>query len=156
MNRKLLQSVREYKKQAFLAPVLVVLEVLLEVLIPLLMANIIDVGIMNGDMNYIIKVGLLLVVMAMVSLFFGAKAGQVAAVAGRTPGKAAKLAGEFQIPGVYEDYEEMLKKEQLDAVLTSKNVLVSLEAAEQFKLAFSAGVQLERETRDAFQKFQYE
>ena len=82
MNRKLLQSVREYKKQAFLAPVLVVLEVLLEVLIPLLMANIIDVGIMNGDMNYIIKVGLLLVVMAMVSLFFGAKAGQVAAVAG--------------------------------------------------------------------------
>ena len=82
MNRKLLQSVREYKKQAFLAPVLVVLEVLLEVLIPLLMANIIDVGIMNGDMNYIIKLGLLLVVMAMVSLFFGAKAGQVAAVAG--------------------------------------------------------------------------
>ena len=57
MNRKLLQSVREYKKQAFLAPVLVVLEVLLEVLIPLLMANIIDVGIMNGDMNYIIKQG---------------------------------------------------------------------------------------------------
>lgn len=48
------------------------------------------------------------------------------------------------------------QKEQLDAVLTSKNVLVSLEAAEQFKLAFSAGVQLERETRDAFQKFQYE
>ena len=40
----------------------------------------------------------------------------VAAVAGRTPGKAAKLAEEFQIPGVYEDYEEMLKKEQLDAV----------------------------------------
>lgn len=40
----------------------------------------------------------------------------VAAVAGRTPGKAAKLAEEFQIPAVYEDYEEMLKKEQLDAV----------------------------------------
>ena len=37
-------------------------------------------------------------------------------MAGRTPGKAAKLAEEFQIPGVYEDYEEMLKKEQLDAV----------------------------------------
>ena len=51
MNRKLLQSVREYKKQAFIAPVLVALEVLMEVLIPLLMANIIDVGIMNGDMG---------------------------------------------------------------------------------------------------------
>lgn len=48
------------------------------------------------------------------------------------------------------------QKEQLEAVLTSKNVLVSLEAAEQFKLAFSAGVQLERETREASQKFDYE
>ena len=81
MNRKLLQSVREYKKQAFIAPVLVALEVLMEVLIPLLMANIIDVGIMNGDMGYIVKMGVLLVIMAMVALFFGAKAGQVAAVA---------------------------------------------------------------------------
>ena len=81
MNRKLLQSVRAYKKQAFIAPVLVALEVLMEVLIPLLMANIIDVGIMNGDMGYIVKMGVLLVIMAMVALFFGAKAGQVAAVA---------------------------------------------------------------------------
>ena len=81
MNRKLLRSVREYKRQTILMPVLVMLEVLLEVLIPLLMANIIDVGITNGDMGYIIKLGLLLVVMAMLALFFGAKAGQLAAVA---------------------------------------------------------------------------
>ena len=81
MNRKLLKSVREYKKQAFLAPVLVTLEVLLEVLIPLLMANIIDIGIMEGNMDYIIKMGIVLVIMAMLSLAFGAKAGQVAAVA---------------------------------------------------------------------------
>ena len=72
---------REYKKQAFLAPVLVTLEVLLEVLIPLLMANIIDIGIMEGNMDYIIKMGIVLVIMAMLSLAFGAKAGQVAAVA---------------------------------------------------------------------------
>lgn len=81
MNRKLLRSVREYKRQTILTPVLVMLEVLMEVLIPLLMANIIDVGIANGDMGYIIKLGLLLVVMAMLALFFGAKAGQLAAVA---------------------------------------------------------------------------
>lgn len=48
------------------------------------------------------------------------------------------------------------QKEQLEAVLSSKNVLVSLEAAEQFKLAFSAGVQLERETREAFKKIDCE
>ena len=80
MDKKLLRSVREYKKQSFLTPVLVAAEVFVEVLIPLLMAKIIDVGIMNGDMAYIIK-GALLVLLAVVALFFGAKAGQLAAVA---------------------------------------------------------------------------
>ena len=81
MNRKLLHSVREYKKESFLTPVLVCLEVLMEVLIPLLMANIIDVGIANGNMGYIIRMGVLLVVMAMLALLFGAKAGQMGAIA---------------------------------------------------------------------------
>ncbi len=81
MNRKLLRSVREYKRESFLTPVLVCLEVLMEVLIPLLMARIIDVGIMEGDMAYIIKMGLLLIVMAMLALAFGAKAGQLGAIA---------------------------------------------------------------------------
>lgn len=81
MDKKLLRSVREYKKQSFLTPVLVAAEVFVEVLIPFLMAKIIDVGIMNGDMAYIIKLGALLVLLAVVALFFGAKAGQLAAVA---------------------------------------------------------------------------
>lgn len=81
MNRKLLRSVREYKRESFLTPVLVCLEVLMEVLIPLLMAKIIDVGIMEGDMAYIIKMGLLLIVMAMLALVFGAKAGHLGAIA---------------------------------------------------------------------------
>lgn len=81
MDKKLLRSVREYKKQSLLTPVLVAAEVFVEVLIPLLMAKIIDVGIMNGDMAYIIKLGALLVLLAVVALFFGAKAGQLAAVA---------------------------------------------------------------------------
>lgn len=67
MNKKLLRSVREYKKQSVLAPVLVILEVLMEVLIPLEMAKIIDVGIANGDMSYIIQRGVILVAMAMLS-----------------------------------------------------------------------------------------
>ena len=81
MNRKLLRSVREYKRESFLTPVLVCMEVLMEVLIPLLMAKIIDVGIMEGDMAYIIKMGLLLIAMAMLALVFGAKAGQLGAIA---------------------------------------------------------------------------
>ncbi len=82
MNRKLLKSVREYKKESVLAPLFVILEVFMEVLIPLLMSRIIDVGIQDGDLPYIIKMGIALVVMAMLALFFGAKAGNYAAVAG--------------------------------------------------------------------------
>ena len=81
MNRKLLRSVREYKRQTIQTPILVALEVLMEVLIPLLMANIIDIGIDGGDMGYIIRLGLLLIVMAVFALFLGAKAGQTAAIA---------------------------------------------------------------------------
>jgi len=82
MNKTLLKSVREYKKQSILAPLLVILEVLMEVLIPLEMAKIIDVGIANGDMSYILHRGLILVVMAMLALFFGVQAGNMAAIAG--------------------------------------------------------------------------
>lgn len=82
MNKKLLQSVREYKKQSIIAPLLVTLEVLMEVLIPLEMAKIIDIGIAEGNLGYIIQRGLILVIMAMISLFFGVQAGNFAAVAG--------------------------------------------------------------------------
>ncbi|HJB01950.1 MAG TPA: ABC transporter ATP-binding protein/permease [Candidatus Mediterraneibacter merdavium] len=81
MNRKLLRSVREYKRESILTPLLVVLEVFMEVLIPLLMANIIDIGIMEGNMGYIVKTGALLVLLAMVALVFGAKAGNLGAIA---------------------------------------------------------------------------
>ena len=81
MNKKLLQSVREYKKQSIIAPLLVTLEVLMEVLIPLEMAKIIDIGIAEGNLGYIIQRGLILVIMAMMSLFFVVQAGNFAAIA---------------------------------------------------------------------------
>ena len=71
MNKTLFKSIREYKKQSMLAPILVILEVLMEVLIPLEMAKIIDVGIANGDLGYIVQRGIILVAMAMLALFFG-------------------------------------------------------------------------------------
>lgn len=82
MNKTLLRSVREYKKQSVLAPVLVILEVLMEVLIPMEMAKIIDVGIAHGNLTYIIQRGIILVLMAMLALAFGIAAGNAAAVAG--------------------------------------------------------------------------
>ena len=81
MNKTLFKSIREYRKQSILTPVLVILEVLMEVLIPLEMAKIIDVGIANGDLAYIVQRGVILVVMAMLALYFGVQAGNMAAVA---------------------------------------------------------------------------
>lgn len=82
MNKTLLSSVREYKKQSVLAPIFVILEVLMEVLIPMEMAKIIDIGIAGGDIGYIVQRGVILVCMAMLALWFGMMAGNMAAIAG--------------------------------------------------------------------------
>lgn len=81
MVRKLLKSVREYKKHSILAPVFVIFEVIMEVVIPLLMANLIDFGIDDGNLEYIVKMGIVLVVFALISLIFGILSGRSAAIA---------------------------------------------------------------------------
>lgn len=72
MIRKLSHYIGEYKKITLLTPILMVLEVVFEVFIPFLMGHIIDDGIKVGDMNYVIKTGLLMMLMALMSLLFGA------------------------------------------------------------------------------------
>ena len=81
MNKTILSCVREFKKQSFLAPFFITLEVIMEILIPYVMANIIDIGIKNSNMEYVVKTGLVLLVMAMMSLFFGATGARFAATA---------------------------------------------------------------------------
>ena len=79
MIKRLLKSVREFKKDALLTPFFVVLEVVMEVIIPLVMALLIDKGIDGQDMAAIWKYGIILVVCAMLALVFGAAAGTFAA-----------------------------------------------------------------------------
>lgn len=79
MLKKLLRSVREFKKDSLLAPIFVTLEVVMEVLIPFFMAGIIDIGIANENMPYILKMGGVLVLAALLSLWFGALSGKHAA-----------------------------------------------------------------------------
>lgn len=89
MIRRLASSIREYKKDSILTPVFVSGEVLLEVIIPYLMADLIDNGIEVGNLNYIIWMGLLLVVLTAAALIFGALSGKCAARA--SAGFAANL-----------------------------------------------------------------
>ena len=81
MINRLSQSIREYKKDSILAPIYVSLEVLLEVVIPILMASLIDYGIDAGNLNYVLKMGIMLLTFAGISLLTGALAGRSAAIA---------------------------------------------------------------------------
>ena len=81
MIKKLSKFIKEYKKDSILTPIFVIFEVIMEVVIPYLMAKIIDVGVQNGDLNYIFKIGAILVVSAFLSLAFGMLSGRFAAKA---------------------------------------------------------------------------
>lgn len=81
MFRKILSYVGKYKKEAILSPITIIGEVAMEVLIPYVMASIINEGIQKGNINHVALMGLLMVGMAIVSLFFGAVAGRFSAVA---------------------------------------------------------------------------
>ena len=81
MLKKLAESIREYKLTSILTPIFVAGEVILEVIIPLLMADLIDDGIYGGEMNMVYKLGLQLVLCAIISLLFGVLSGITASKA---------------------------------------------------------------------------
>lgn len=81
MIKRLSKCVREYKKPAILTPIFVSLEVITEVIIPLLMVDLIDKGIDAGNMNEIVKIGSGLIILAILSLILGVLSGMFAAKA---------------------------------------------------------------------------
>ena len=81
MLKKLLAYVGEYKKVSLLSPLFISVEVMMEILIPFLMASIIDDGLNKGNMKHIYFIGLLTLLIAMLSLSTGFAAGRCAAKA---------------------------------------------------------------------------
>ncbi|BBB47315.1 ABC transporter ATP-binding protein [Pelolinea submarina] len=71
MLKKLSIYIKQYKKYILLVPVFVFLDVLCELSMPLLMARIVDQGIPAGDMAFIIKTGIFMVMLALGAIFFG-------------------------------------------------------------------------------------
>jgi ATP-binding cassette subfamily B protein len=78
---RLLKEIKGYKKDTLLAPLYTAGEVVCEVLLPYIMADIIDYGIEGGDMNAIIRYGIYMLIAAFISLFCGTMAGKHAAIA---------------------------------------------------------------------------
>jgi len=81
MIKRLTSSIRQYKKDTVLAPAFMVLEVAAEVLIPFLMADLMDKGVNDVNMDYIWKMGIVLVIVSFLSLAFGVFSGTYAAKA---------------------------------------------------------------------------
>ncbi len=81
MLKTILKQVKEYKKDTILTPIFTALEVFMEVLIPFIIALLIDEGIEAGNMQKVMLYGGLMLVMAMLSLLFGVLAGKYAASA---------------------------------------------------------------------------
>lgn len=83
------KSIRQYKKQSILSPIFVTCEVIIEMLIPYLVGILIDNGIMKGNMSYIVKTGIVLLIFTAISLVLGAGASYLSAHA--AAGFAANL-----------------------------------------------------------------
>jgi ATP-binding cassette subfamily B protein len=78
---RLAGSIREFKKDSLITPFFIALEVIMEIIIPLVLAILIDDGINGGNMDMILRLGLILFIFAILSLIFGILAGKYAASA---------------------------------------------------------------------------
>lgn len=87
--QKLMRYIGRYKLPTILTPIFTLLEVLMEILIPYIIASIIDKGISAGNMNEVVRLGIVMLIMAFASLLFGILAGTFAA--GASSGFAANL-----------------------------------------------------------------
>ncbi|MBP7176840.1 MAG: ABC transporter ATP-binding protein [Thermoclostridium sp.] len=97
MFKKLMPYVGKYKKYALLAPLIIIFEVFLEVNIPRIMAKLVDTGIMNKDLSFIMKMGLMMILMALLSLVAGALAARFASIASTGFAKGVRKALFYRI-----------------------------------------------------------
>ena len=80
--KRLLPLMKKYIKYAVLSPILMILEVVADIAIPYLMAKIVDVGIVNQDVEYVVRMGLIMIVAAVLGMVFGVISSHYGARAG--------------------------------------------------------------------------
>ena len=79
MIKTLAGQVKEFKKDSIITPIFMILEVIMEMIIPLLMSSIIDDGVEKGDIHHIYIIGIWMVVAAGIGLFAGIMGGKYGA-----------------------------------------------------------------------------
>lgn len=91
--KKLLPYMKKYTVFAILSPILMILEVLADIVIPYLMSLIVDIGIVNRDINYIVRLGIIMIISALLGMTFGVMSSHYGARAGY--GFAAEIRAEI-------------------------------------------------------------
>ena len=128
--KRLAKCVREYKLTSVLSAVFVGLEVVMEVLIPLEMANMIDFGINAGDMAYVTKSGIKLLIFALFAILFGNLAGRCCAIA------SSGFAKNIRHDMYYNIQNFSFSLSENPAVSTSSIFLLSLSIISRISRAF--------------------
>ena len=80
--KQFIPYIKKYRAYVILSPILMILEVITDILVPYLMAKIVDIGIKNQDINYIVKIGLLMIGIALIGMMFGVLSAHCGARAG--------------------------------------------------------------------------
>lgn len=83
MLKRIFSYMKEYKKYAWLALICIGVEVVLEIMVPMLMADLIDIGVTNSDIPYIITKGIQMVICAIAALILGVGSARFSAIAGQ-------------------------------------------------------------------------
>ena len=142
MIKKLYPYMKKYKKYLFLGVACAVLEFVFELLIPLVMAKIVDVGISLGDTGYTIKMGLLMVCMAMISLSFGLALSKFAAIAGQGFGAELREAEYIKIQSYSFNNIEKFSTSSLITRLTTDITMIQNSMTMGIKLLVRAPMML--------------
>lgn len=132
MIKKLLSYVKEYKLVSLLTPLAMALEVLMEIIIPLIMAKIIDNGLQANNVSYVVRLGILMIFLAGLSLIFGVLGGYFGAKASAGLAKNLRQA-------VYEKIQEFsffnIDKFQTSSLITRMTTdIVSIQQSYQMIL----------------------
>ena len=92
MLRRLFSYMHQYKKYALLALICISAESVFELIVPLIMADLVDIGVAAGDKEYIFRKGLEMVICGIIALILGVGSARFAALAGQGLGAALRRA----------------------------------------------------------------
>lgn len=142
MLKRIFSYLGEYKKYAYLAGICIGAEVVFELVIPLIMADIVDVGVVNGDRDYIFQKGMLMIGCALIALILGIGSAKFSALCGQGLGANIRKAEYKKMQSFSFANTDHFKSESLITRLTSDVTTIQNSVSTGMRPAFRAPVMM--------------